>query len=57
METTTRPVGPFARPRSGPAVPRAPESPQSPEVLGRSDRLDGWRDLLREHFVALDVRA
>ena len=57
MATTTRPVGPFARPRSGPAVPRAPESPQSPEVLGRSDRLDGWRDLLREHFVALDVRA
>ncbi|MDD7938423.1 helix-turn-helix domain-containing protein [Actinomycetospora lutea] len=52
MATTARPVGPFPRPRT--TVARAPGSPQ---VHGRADRLDGWRDLLREHFVALDVNA
>lgn len=51
MATTTRPVGPFPRPA---AVARAPGPAQ---VQGRTDRLDGWRDLLREHFVALDVHA
>ncbi|MEJ2885060.1 AraC-like ligand-binding domain-containing protein [Actinomycetospora aeridis] len=55
MATTTRPVGPFPRPRA--TVPRAQKSQRSPEVRGRADRLDGWRDLLREHFVALDVNA
>jgi AraC family transcriptional regulator, positive regulator of tynA and feaB len=56
VATTTRPVGPFPRPRP---QARAPEShaPESPEVRGRTDRLEGWRDLIREHFVALDVHA
>lgn len=49
MATTARPVGPFLRPRT---VTRAPAPG---EVRGQADRIDGWRDLLREHFVALDV--
>ena len=52
MATTTRPVGPFPRPR---APERAPDTASA--VEGRADRVDGWRDLLREHFVALDVHA
>ena len=51
MATTTRPVGPFPRPRAVAHVPDATA------VHGATDRLDGWRDLIREHFVALDVNA
>lgn len=51
MATTTRPVGPFPAPA---AVTRAPAAAH---VQGKAGRLDGWRDLLREHFVALDVHA
>ncbi len=28
-----------------------------PTTTGRADRLDVWRDLIREHFVALDIAA
>ncbi|WP_165825951.1 helix-turn-helix domain-containing protein [Actinomycetospora cinnamomea] len=44
-------MGPVPRP---PAIARAAGASA---VEGRADRLDGWRDLLREHFVALDVHA
>jgi len=51
VATTTRPVGPFPRPRAVAHVPDATD------VHGATDRVDGWRDLIREHFVALDVNA
>ncbi|GAA4920063.1 AraC family transcriptional regulator [Actinomycetospora succinea] len=50
--TAARPVGPFPRPR-----PRVARAPETPEVRGHAEHLTGWRDLLREHFVALDVHA
>jgi AraC family transcriptional regulator, positive regulator of tynA and feaB len=49
--TTARPVGPFPRPRA------VADAPGREEIHGRADGLTSWRDLLREHFVALDVHA
>jgi AraC family transcriptional regulator, positive regulator of tynA and feaB len=46
MATPVRPVGPFRR--SGPELPAAC-------ATGATDRVDHWRDLIREHFVALDI--
>lgn len=39
-------VGPF---------PDTGDEPGSRTAAGSCDRVDGWRDMLREHFVALDV--
>jgi AraC family transcriptional activator of tynA and feaB len=47
VATTTGHVGPF----------RGPAATATPHVQGRTERVAGWRDLLREHFVALDVHA
>jgi AraC-like DNA-binding protein len=46
MASPVRPVGPFRRP--GPELPAAC-------ATGATDRVEDWRDLIREHFVALDI--